>query len=107
MGSLARLPWGNFMVWCSAFGGGGPPQDEHGDSAPITLHFAMALREGADMESAYGDKHRAEQYLQAAQKAVQGVQFLCWNEKNGLIADTPAQQFYSKHSNWLAVLLDV
>src|SRR5207249_4898009 len=85
----------------SRFRDGVPPQDEHGDSAPITLHFAMALREGADMESAYGDKHRAEQYLQAAQKAVQGVQFLCWNEKNGLIADTPAQQFYSQHSNLL------
>jgi len=106
-GLLGRLPWWNFIDWTSGFRDGVPPQDEHGDSAPITLHFVMALREAAELESAFGDNHRAEQYLQTAEKAVQGVQRLCWNEKNGLIADTPAQQLYSQHSNLLAVLLDV
>ena len=106
-GLLGRLPWWNFIDWTNGFRGGVPPQDEHGDSAPIALHFVMALREAAELESAYGDKHRAEQYLQAAEKAAQGVQRLCWNEKNGLIADTPSQQLYSQHSNLLAVLLDV
>jgi len=106
-GLLGRLPWWNFIDWTSGFRDGVPPQDEHGDSVPITLHLVMALREAAELESSYGDKHRAEQYLQAAEKGVQGVQRLRWNEKNGLIADTPAQQFYSQHSNLLAVLLDV
>src|SRR5260370_17945573 len=67
----------------------------------------MALREAAELESAYGDKQRAEPYLQAATKAAQGVQRLCWNEKHGLMADTPAQQLYSQHANFLGVLLDV
>jgi hypothetical protein len=106
-GLLDRMPWWNFIDWADGFRDGIPPQDEHGNSAPLTMHFAMALREAADLESAYGDKQRAEQYLLVATKATQGVQRLCWNEKNGLMADTPAQQLYSQHANFLAVLLDV
>src|SRR5260370_37804428 len=67
----------------------------------------MGVREAGELESAYGDKQRAEPYLQAGTKAAQGVQRLCWNEKHGLIADTPAQQLYSQHANFLGVLLDV
>jgi len=104
---LGRMPWWNFIDWADGFRDGIPPQDEHGNSAPLTLHFAMALREAAELESAYGDRQRAEQYLLVATKAVQGVQRLCWNEKNGLMADTPAQQLYSQHANFLGVLLDV
>ena len=106
-GLLGRLPWWNFIDWADGFRDGIPPQDERGDSASITLHFVMALREAAELESVYGDKHRAAQYLLAAAKAAQGVQRLCWNEKNGLLADTPVQKFYSQHANLLGVLLDV
>ncbi len=97
----------NFIDWADGFRDGIPPQDEHGNSASLTLHFVMALREAAELESAFGDRQRAEQYLLAAAKAAQGVQRLCWNEKNGLMADTPAQQLYSQHANFLGVLLDV
>jgi alpha-L-rhamnosidase len=106
-GLLGRLPWWNFIDWADGFQGGVPPHDEQGASVPVTLHLAMALREAAELESAYGDKHRAGQYLLAAAKAAQGVQRLCWNEKFGLMADTPAQKLYSQHANLLAVLLDV
>src|SRR5260370_39717493 len=71
------------------------------------LQFAVVLREDAEQEFAYGDKQRAEQYLLAATKAAQGIQRLCWDEKNGLIADTSAQQLYSQHANFLGVLLDI
>ena len=106
-GLLGRLPWWNFIDWTDGFHDGIPPQDEHGDSVPITLHFVMALREAAELESVYGDKQRAAQYLLAATKAAQGAQRRCWNEKNGLLADTPAQKLYSQHANILGVLLDV
>ena len=106
-GLLGRLPWWNFIDWTDGFRDGIPPQDERGASAPVTLHLVMALREAAELESVYGDKHRAAQYLLAAAKATQGVQRLCWNEKNGLIADTPAQKLYSQHANLLGVLLDI
>lgn len=106
-GLLGRLPWWNFIDWTEGFRDGIPPQDEQGDSAPLTLHLVMALREAAELESVYGDKHRAGQYLLAAAKAAQGVQRLCWNDKNGLLGDTPAQKRYSQHANLLGVLLDV
>jgi alpha-L-rhamnosidase len=106
-GMLGRLPWWNFIDWTDGFQGGVPPQDEQGASAPVTLQFVMALREAAELESAYGDEHRAGQYLLAATRAAQGVRRLCWNENFGLIADTPSQNRYSQHSNIMAVFLDI
>lgn len=106
-GLLGHMPWWNYIDWADTFLGGVPPQDESGASVPVTLQFVMALREAAALESAYGNKHRAEQYLLVATKASQGVQRLCWNEKFGLMADTPTQKLYSQHSNLLAVLLDI
>ncbi len=106
-GLVGRLPWWNFIDWANGFQGGDPPLDEHGDSAVITLHFVMALREAAELESLYGDKQRAERYVEAAARAVEGVQRLCWNKGFGLFADTPEQKKYSQHTNLMAVLLDV
>ena len=106
-GLVGRLPWWNFIDWASGFQGGNPPLDEHGDSAVITLHFVMALREAAELESLYGDKQRAEKYQEVAARAVQGVQTLCWNKEYGLFADTSEQKKYSQHTNLMAVLLDV
>jgi len=106
-GLIGRLPWWNFIDWANGFQGGDPPLDEHGDSAVITLHFVMALREAVELESLYGDKQRAERYIEAAARAVEGVQKLCWNKNFGLFADTPAQEKYSQHTNSMAVLLDV
>jgi hypothetical protein len=104
---IGRLPWWNFIDWANGFQGGDPPLDEHGDSAVITLHFVMALREAAELESLYGDKQRAERYLEAAARAVEEVQKLCWNKNFELFADTPEQKKYSQHTNSIAVLLDV
>jgi alpha-L-rhamnosidase len=106
-GLVGRLPWWNFIDWANGFQGGNPPLDEHGDSAVIALHFVMALREAAELEALYGDKQRAERYLDVAARAVQGVQKLCWNKDYGLFADTPTQLKYSQHTNLMAVLLDV
>jgi alpha-L-rhamnosidase len=106
-GLVGWLPWWNFIDWADGFPGGDPPLDEHGDSAVITLHFVMALREAAELESLYGDQQRAERYLEEAATAVHGLQTLCWNKSFGLFADTPAQTKYSQHTNLMAVLLDV
>src|SRR5208282_1584838 len=100
-GLVGRLPWWNFIDWANGFQGGDPPLDEHGDST------VMTLREAAELESLYGDKHRSERYLDAAARAVQGVQKLCWNKGFGLFADTPEQTKYRQHTNLMAVLLDV
>jgi hypothetical protein len=106
-GLMGKLPWWNFVDWMKGFPSGVPAQDERGDSSVITMQFAMALREAAELELTYGEKYRAEQYRQIAAKAEKAIRQLCWNEKYGLIADTPGQKQYSQHANLLAVLLDI
>ncbi len=106
-GLLEKLPWWDFVDWADDFDAGVPPQDANGGSAAITLQFVEALRYAAEMETTYGDKQRAEMYRYAAAHAVEAVHTLCWNQKYGLIADTPAQTHFSQHANILGVWLDV
>lgn len=54
-----------------------------------------------------GDPAIAARYREAAARASVGVWKLCWNEKYGLLADTPAQTHFSQHANILGVWLDV
>jgi alpha-L-rhamnosidase len=105
-GLLGRLPWWPFVDWGEDFASGMPPQDEDGGSAAMTLQFVEALRYAADLEERFGDKSLAANYRDRAEHASNAVWKLCWNEKYGLIADTPAQAHFSQHANILAVWLD-
>jgi alpha-L-rhamnosidase len=106
-GLLKKLPWWPFVDWAKDFTDGVPPQDKDGGSVPITLQYIEALRYAAELETAYGDRNRAAEYQIAAARAAQTIHRLCWNQKNGLLADTPAQTHFSQHANLLAVWLDV
>lgn len=106
-GLIGKIPWWPFVDWGKDFEGGMPPQDENGGSSIITLQFIEALRYAADMEGALGDHAVAERYRQAAANAAVAVQKLCWNQRYGLLADTPAQTHFSQHANILGVWLDV
>ena len=106
-GLVGKIEWWPFVDWGKDFEDGMPPQDENGRSSVLTLQFIEALRYAAELEDTYGDPHRAESYRQAAVRAVQGIREHCWNQKYGLLADTPAQRHYSQHANILGVWLDV
>ena len=106
-GLLEKLPWWAFVDWAKDFDAGVPPQDANGGSAAITLQYVEALRYAAELETAVGDQKRAAEYQAAAGRAVQAIRQLCWNQKYGLVADTPEQKHYSQHANILAVWLDV
>jgi alpha-L-rhamnosidase len=106
-GLIGRIPWWPFVDWGKDFEGGMPPQDENGGSSVITLQFIEALRYAAEMESALGDPVVADSYRRAAARAAAAVQKLCWNQRYGLLADTPAQTHFSQHANILGVWLDV
>jgi hypothetical protein len=106
-GLMGRLPWWPFVDWTHDFVDGVPPQDADGGSAPIALQFIEALRDAAELEQRLGDAGRARLYTERAAKAAEAVRKLCWDEKNGLIADTPARAHFSQHANALAVWLDV
>jgi hypothetical protein len=106
-GLLGEISWWPFVDWGADFDFGQPPQDQDGGSSLITLQFIEALRYAAEVESALGDKARAESYRDAAARAAQAVLKLCWNRQYGLLADTPAQTHFSQHANILGVWLDV
>jgi alpha-L-rhamnosidase len=106
-GLLGKIEWWPFVDWGKDFKDGMPPQDENGGSSVLTLQFIEALRDAAELEDAYGDPHVAQNYRQAADQAVQAVRKLCWNQQYGLLADTPAQQHFSQHSNILGIWLDI
>jgi hypothetical protein len=106
-GLLGKISWWPFVDWGADFTDGVPPQDEDGGSAVMTLQFVEALRYGAELERAFGDVSVAEKYEKAAARAAEAVRKLCWNEKYGLLADTPAQKHFSQHVNILGVWLDV
>jgi alpha-L-rhamnosidase len=106
-GLLGKIRWWPFVDWGADFAGGVPPQDADGGSAVMTLQFVEALRYGAALERAYGDTSVAEKYEKAAGRATEAVKKLCWSEKHGLIADTPAQKHFSQHGNILGVWLEV
>ena len=106
-GLLLKIPWWPFVDWGKDFGFGMAPQDSDGGSSAMTLQFVEALRYATEMESAVGDKARAELYRAAAERAAQSAYKLCWNQQYGLLADTPAQKHYSQHANILGIWLDV
>jgi alpha-L-rhamnosidase len=106
-GLLEKIPWWPFVDWGKDFVDGVPEQDEDGGSSVITLQFVEALRYGAELEETYGDKHFAEIYRRAADRAVSAIWKSCWNEQFQLLADTPTQEHFSQHANILGVWLDV
>jgi alpha-L-rhamnosidase len=106
-GLLGKIPWWPFVDWGKDFVDGVPEQGEDGGSSVITLQFVEALRYGAELEEAYGDKHFAEIYRRAADRAASAIWKSCWNEQFQLLADTPAQKHFSQHANILGVWLDV
>jgi hypothetical protein len=106
-GLLGNLPWWAFIDWTDGFPFGVPPQTATGDSAPVTLQFIEALLDAAQLEKTYGDSGHAGLYQKAAERASNAVLKLCWDERSGLIADTPEHHHYSQQANILAVWLDV
>ncbi len=105
-GLLSKITWWPFVDWGRDFDWGAPPEEADGGSSIITLQFVEALRNGADLEEAFGDHYLANIYRAAANRAAQAVWKQCWNARRGLIADTPKQDHFSQHANILAVWLD-
>jgi alpha-L-rhamnosidase len=105
-GLLDRLPWWPFVDWADEFHDGIPPQETSGQSAALSLQFAMALRQAADLETAYGEADRAQADRELAAKIARDAYEKCWDPARGLLADTPAKQHFSQQGNILGVLAD-
>jgi hypothetical protein len=105
-GLLGKLEWWNYADWVDSFTNGEPPMTPRGESAILTLQFAIALREAADLETAFGDPAVAARDRALADRLNAAVRASCWDETKGLLADTPEKRSWSQHVNLLGVLSD-
>ncbi len=107
-GLLGNIEWWPFVDWSPPlYQGGDPPQEADGGSSALTLQFIKGLKDAAALERALGEPERADRYTERAKRATAGLMRLNWDEKAGLLADTPTKKSFSQQANSLAVWLDV
>jgi hypothetical protein len=109
-GLLGKNPQWNFVDWAGPPGNNRetfPAYGKDGGSCLMTVTWLGALRQGAALEAAYGDKAEAAADTAAADKARDTIRVHCWDKMRGLFADTSDMAPFSQHMNTLAVLYDV
>ncbi|MCU1291808.1 MAG: alpha-L-rhamnosidase [Bryobacterales bacterium] len=107
-GSLARMPWWNFVDWVKEWPKGVPPADPDGSSSTaLDLQLLMAYQWAAELEGAFGKSALAEEYRHSAAQLEATIIQTDWDESRGLFADQPAHSTYSQQVNTLAVLAHV
>lgn len=105
-GLLGPVEWWTFVDWVPAWQEGVPPVEQGGQSVILTLQFAGALREAADLEAAFGNPERAAHYSEVRGRIIEAVRRLYLASDRKLAPDTPAHKQFSQHANVLAVLED-
>lgn len=103
-GMLGNLPWWNFTDWAPEFSNGVPPGAEYGHSASVTLQYASALKNAADIFKGLGNEQLAGKYSDMVNELLQAVNLHCYDESRGLIAETPQKKVFSQHTNIFAIL---
>jgi hypothetical protein len=111
-GMLGATPWWNFVDWSWKWDtnkgiGGVPASDAQGRSSILTLQYVYALNYAAQLNDNLGKKYFADHYRKLADSLKKSAYKLCWDDKRGLLADTPDKKIFSQHANILAVLVDL
>jgi alpha-L-rhamnosidase len=110
-GLLTKNPQWNFIDWAGqkwddrdTFPSWGK---QHGGSCLMTAMWLGALRQGAALEQAYGDKANAQRDAALAETLRTAIRQHCWNAERGLYADDPDLTVFSQHMNVFAALYDI
>ena len=109
-GLLENIPGWNFMDWTEGWDGDGTaPGCRFGDgvNAELNLYWNLAMRSAAAVESALGNELQAKYWEDKSEKLKQAIVKAFWDDKRGLLADTPAKRDFSEHSQSLALIGDV
>ncbi len=105
------LEWWNFVDWSWAGSaeegtGGVPTGARNGGSSILSLQYAYTLSQAAELFRYLGEADRAAFCKERAGRIAADTYRLCWDERRGLLADTPEKQEFSQHANIWAVLTD-
>lgn len=103
---LGPMKWWNFTDWDTAFDFGVPNGANDGNSSIITLQYAYTLKQAAQIFDHYGKKDIANEYLKRAESLSKGTYSLCFDDKKGVMANTPEKNSFSQHASIMAVLAD-
>lgn len=106
-GSLAHMPWWNFVDWAKPWPNGEPPADADGSAAALDLQLLMAYQWAADLERGLGNAALGQQDASAADQLKHTILETDWDASRGLFADEPLHRTYSQQVNTLAVLAHV
>jgi alpha-L-rhamnosidase len=109
-GLLGKNPQWNFIDWSGQqwddrdhF----PSWGKDNGSCLMTAMWVGALRQGAQLESAYGDSTEAKRFAALAGQARTAIRENCWVADRGLFADDGDRNVFSQHMNVFAVLYDI
>jgi alpha-L-rhamnosidase len=105
-GMLGPVEWWDFVDWTYSKGwdNGNPPAAHTGNSAILSLQYVYTLEKAAAVFEAFKMNGLATEYRNLADKTKKAVFDLCFDSKNGLIADSPEKSTFSQHANILAIL---
>ncbi|MBE2213500.1 MAG: alpha-L-rhamnosidase [Opitutaceae bacterium] len=110
-GLLGPLPYWTFVDWSDEWArnrgldiGGEPPGAHTGGSSIVTLQFAIALDQAAELHHAFGGTELAARCARLAANLRAAVMRTCWDDARKLLADTPDKREFSQHANALAIL---
>lgn len=103
-GMVTNLEWWNFTDWATGFSNGIPPGADNGYSANVSLQYVYALQHAVDIFNYFGEHPKAKAYEAIKKEVQRSTTAACFNGSSGLIAETPAQQVYSQHTNIWAIL---
>ncbi|KIO76843.1 hypothetical protein TH53_12625 [Pedobacter lusitanus] len=101
---LGPLTWWNFVDWDNFNDWGTAPGSDTGNSSIITLQYAYTLNQSAELFRAFDLPEQANAQEMLAFELNNHTYWYCYNQANGLIADTPEQKSYSQHAAIWAVL---
>ncbi|MCA9891781.1 MAG: alpha-L-rhamnosidase [Anaerolineae bacterium] len=102
---LVRIQEGwNFMDWLTAWPDGVPPQAVDGYNALLNWHYIYILTLAVDLEEQLGESEFAQLWRRRANNLAERVIATFWDEKRGLMAEDLDHQYFSEHTQALALL---
>jgi alpha-L-rhamnosidase len=103
-GMLGPLPYWNHIDGGTDFTNGSPPGISDGGSAHMTILLAYALDKAAELLNRFDFPCDGERFLKISKSLKQHTIDLCFSEEKKLIAETPAKEQFSQHTNIFAIL---
>lgn len=106
-GLLLPLPGWNTLDWVPEWEAGNPPDATSGFSGVLHWQLIYTLTLAVDLEDELGEMESAARLRRWQSELVTAGLNAFWDESRGLLADTPAHDTYSEHTQCFAILSGV